>query len=437
MNTQTACPDCKKQLAIPAGFTLWCPDCEWNLQPEKDAGTAYQTVFDLYYLKFSEKLGLQLFEHLKSENLIEKNDLGKVTGLALAFSLAVLAVYLAMAGGALLILLLFWGRFFWTVLACMMLGFVFLATPKGKKAPHEPHELSSRQELPQLYTLFDQLCGVLALQPIDGIVLNHAYNAAVTVYKGKRYLHLGLSMWQMLTPEERLSLLGHELGHLRHEDPIKAKLPAWAISVLFQTGNAICPGNLGPRYEGDLFIEDRAALDLAELMLIPINWLLALIAHGFWGLGDVLLGFLWADSQRAEYRADLNSLALAPLEACLSDLEKTGLEDFLNDQARQMIIKRETGEPAQLYKQALARWENLPTYERERRRRLLKKESHRVDATHPCTSFRLEMLSHQASRVQPLTLPPIDWLALDSELAPQVEIQAGKWIDQVRAEMYA
>ena len=54
---------------------------------------------------------------------------------------------------------------------------------------------------------------------VDTIVVEPDVNAAVTTYgPRRRVLHLGLGLWAVLTPRQKVALLGHELGHFANGD---------------------------------------------------------------------------------------------------------------------------------------------------------------------------------------------------------------------------
>ncbi|PIW18043.1 hypothetical protein COW36_06470 [bacterium (Candidatus Blackallbacteria) CG17_big_fil_post_rev_8_21_14_2_50_48_46] len=401
------CPECKAPLYDHPDYTQWCPACDWNLQPDAEQNQA-QNIFEYYYLKLSEKLGLELFQVLKTQNLANITHLGKLSTGVRLFSIGVIFVYLSLILTGLFCLWLFRGQVVGSLIGLMFLGFAFLATPKRQPPPYAGQTVLDATNLPMFYSLL-QLCATALNTPQpDGVIFTPEFNASVSIYQKKRYLFIGLPLWSVLNTEEKLALLGHEIGHLAHNDPMQQRLPDFAMNILFRTGDAICPDNLAPHYEGNLFYEDKMIQSFAEILLIPFNWLLALIAHGFWGLGHLLLRWLWADSQRAEYRTDLNSLRLASLSACLTGFEKFTLEPEIHEIARQRIRKKQTEKPGSLFEETLTHWQNMPSSEHERRRRILEKEKHRVDSTHPTTAFRMEMLKFQAEYIQRQELPLIN-----------------------------
>ena len=54
---------------------------------------------------------------------------------------------------------------------------------------------------------------------MDIVVVDAQANASVThLGLRRRMLTLGLPLWEVLTPQQRIALLGHELGHFTHGD---------------------------------------------------------------------------------------------------------------------------------------------------------------------------------------------------------------------------
>ncbi|PIQ28045.1 hypothetical protein COW36_06900 [bacterium (Candidatus Blackallbacteria) CG17_big_fil_post_rev_8_21_14_2_50_48_46] len=429
------CPECNAPLYDHPDFTQWCPACDWNLQPDAEQNSA-QNIFELYYLKLSERLGLELFQALKTQNLANTMHLKKLSTGVKLFSIGVIIAYLSLIFTGIYLLWHFRGQVVGSLFGLMFLGFAFLATPKRQAPPYAGQTVLDANTLPAFFSLLKLCANVLNTPQPDGVIFTPEFNASVTVYQKKRYLSIGLPLWNVLNSEEKLALLGHEIGHLAHNDPMQQRLPEFAMNVLFQTGDALCPHSLAPHYEGKLFYEDRIALNFTEILLIPFNWLLALIAHGFWGLGHLLLRWLWADSQRAEYRTDLNSLRLASLRACLTGFEKFSLEPEIYAVARQRIRKKQTENPGSLFEETLTHWQKMPFSEHERRRRILEKEKHRVDSTHPTTALRMEMLKFQAEYIQRHDLPEINWKAIENELEPHLAQQALALLEAERSALY-
>lgn len=432
------CPQCQAHLQPIQGFVNWCSACEWNLEPGKEAMAG--DIFEAAYQGLSRRLGKALHENLKVQNLSQIPAHGKSWYLAMGFSLLVLALYSSIWLGGFWLLLTGWGQILKMLGGLVLLGFGVFAWPFSKPASFPAAEIIPRASAPQLYALLDQLCDKLNAPRLAGVVLTAHYNANIQQFgiKRRNVLYLGLPLWETLTPEERLSALGHELAHLVNGDPARSLLPFLAFTILFQTGKAICPDSLVPaplRHGRIVFVDDMAAISGARMLMIPVNLLLALIARGFWAAGHGLLGLLWAQSQRAEYRADLMGMQIAGLDPMLMTLEKLSADDLIKTIVREHVVRREA--PAGLFESLRTRWQTLPESEKERRRRLILRENHRLDATHPATAYRIEMLRAQRAHIHQHQLPGRDWKALEAELDPQRSQIALALVDRSRSSMYS
>lgn len=431
------CPECRATLPTVRGFVNWCSVCEWNLEPGKEAMA--EDIFEAAYQGLSRRLGKALHENLKGQNLSQVPAHGKFWYLAMGFSVLVLALYSTIWLGGFWLLFTAWGQLLNMLGGLLLLGFGIFAWPFSKPAPFPEAEILPRPSAPQLYALLDQLCDRLQAPRLAGVVLTTRDNASVRQFglKRRNVLYLGLPLWERLNPEERLSALGHELAHLVNGDPARSLLPMLAFTILFRTGEAVCPESLVPaplRHGRIVFVDDMAAISGARLLMIPVNLLLAGVARGFWAAGHGLLGLIWAQSQRAEYRADLLGMEFAGMEPMLTTLEKISAGDLTPATVREHVVRKEA--PGAIFEALRARWQALPENEKERRRRVMQRENHRLDATHPATAYRIEMLRTQRKHIHQHQLPGRDWKALDAELAPQRQEIAQALLDQARNELY-
>lgn len=436
--TLTACPECRTALYPEPGFVNWCTGCEWNLEPESEA--LPKDLFSALYRRLSEKGGKLLYNSLKTQNLMQAPAHDLSWWLAMALSLLVLLVYpLPWLAGAGLVIFS-GGKFFLIISGLLLLSFGYLISPERSRT-FPQQEIVPRAQLPQLYALIDQAADLLDAPRIDGLILTTEFNASVAEYgwRRRKVLFLGLTYWELLSPQERLGLLGHELGHLVNGDPLRKRLPMMALDILIRTGKAICPESMLPRdmYYGRLVIIEQAAIiSSAQFLMIPFNWLLFAIAQGFWGIAHGLMALLWAGSQRAEYRADLLGMQLSGLEAAISELEKMAAADLIRDEVRQQLVRRSKDAAETLFEQLCKRWNVLPVLERERRLRLLRRENHRLDATHPATAHRMDMLRLQSQHVRQLQISGRDWTALAHELAPFRKKIASQLLDEERSRLH-
>jgi len=101
------------------------------------------------------------------------------------------------------------------VLGIIQLFWVNFPPPRGVEV--------TRQEVPELFTLIDELTDKLKAPKFHRILLNNQQNAGVLqvprfgiLFMGwqQNYLFLGLPLMQSLSPEQFRAIVAHELGHL-------------------------------------------------------------------------------------------------------------------------------------------------------------------------------------------------------------------------------
>ncbi|XWK91394.1 MAG: M48 family metallopeptidase [Phormidium sp.] len=104
---------------------------------------------------------------------------------------------------------------FFLVLAIAQLLYAGFATPKGVEL--------TRQEVPELFAVIDELTTALKTPKFHHILLDTQLNAGVLqvprfgiLFVGwtRNYLFLGLPLMQSLSPEQFRAIIAHELGHL-------------------------------------------------------------------------------------------------------------------------------------------------------------------------------------------------------------------------------
>lgn len=434
MSTFDTCSDCGFRFEKIPGYAVWCEACHWNLTPEADRPPT--TIFEKYYEQLSERRGRALFLSLSTQDLSQ--PLPNSTGFLWAQTLAIM-VWLGYLSLGLFSLYLLWlGRIYTVALCAGLLGLgvsYFLWPWRKQEQPPEGHEPSAFPELNKLLTTIAARIGA----PVpEKIYLSEAYNASVQEMGWRRtpVLEIGLPLWEMLEEHEKIDLLAHELGHLANADPLCTRWIHPALLLLFNAGDLICPEDIFPDLlSGQWFFRSEADLfHAAQLVEIPVKMLLVCVAKMFWGLGHLLLLLVWQESQRAEYRADLFGLKLAGLSKALQGMEKMELATFFYHHAQDSLLKKKP--PQDLLIAAHQKWKQLPAKEKQRYRVLMQQEHHRIDATHPPTLFRMQMLEAQKAHFAYDPIPTPHWERLEAELAPYRLPIAEKIYDQLRDNMY-
>ncbi|MGW5329672.1 M48 family metallopeptidase [Streptomyces sp. NPDC004014] len=69
---------------------------------------------------------------------------------------------------------------------------------------------------------------------VHAVAVDGSINASVMTYgvRGRRLLVLGMPLWEVRTPEERIALLGHELAHYANGDTRNGLVVGTAVRTL-------------------------------------------------------------------------------------------------------------------------------------------------------------------------------------------------------------
>jgi heat shock protein HtpX len=199
------------------------------------------------------------------------------------------------------------------LLICFAIGF-------WPRAPRLPKHLVAvgPATAPELHALIERVAKEIGAPLPDGVYLDDTRFAAesgVTGLLRRRYLILGLRLWNALSPGQRVVLLGHELAHWVNGDPSRSWLAGSALDAVERLNAVLTPG------PARMF---RAAHDTRILEAsagtgwtgIKQNGAMVWVAELIWGaLSSVLRALLLpvrialialprGDSQQAEYFAD-------------------------------------------------------------------------------------------------------------------------------------
>ncbi|MFD7709650.1 M48 family metallopeptidase [Streptomyces sp. NPDC059786] len=360
-------------------FTVWCAACDWNVdpgRPEEKRGRLERARRELAR-RHGEKL---LAEVTAGADLRPRRDASAL--LAHAIALAVHGVTLAVVAAGVLFLVAGWG------VPAMIPGVFLLALawPLRPRLPRVPDDrpVLRRDAAPELYGLVDEIARVAGTRGVDVIAVDASVNASVTTcsLRGRRLLTLGLPLWEILSPRQRIALLGHELGHYSNGDTRHGLVVATAYRSLTTWRYYLAPiarptpvewfvnlAYLVPRtlVQGVLMLLDRATLRA---------------------------------TQRAEYLADAMAARAGSTEAAVGLMDRLLVADSVV-----VALRRETNDPRARRRDsshaawAAGMWDRLavhlrsvPEHEYTRQRRAGALRGHSVDSTHPPTHLRRECL---------------------------------------------
>ncbi|GAA3213238.1 M48 family metallopeptidase [Nonomuraea helvata] len=295
--------------------------------------------------------------------------LARIASYALACLVHFLGPAFLVAGGYLLSRMTIFAFF----LGVVALGLAWLVRPRVPRFPADVQPLT-REEAPNLYALLDRIGAGVGAPRADAVALDGTVNAAFGTYgwRRRRLVMIGYPLWLILTPQERIAVLAHEMAHSSNGDSRHGLFVGTALDSLRELR-----GVTRFDWHQDDGLDRLFAQALLVLAGLPVRALIFAL--------ELLL---YRSSQRAEYRADELGARVAGSRAMASVL------DVLTTRAPSA---RNFLEPSAVLLGASDLWDQLqasvaavPDEELERRRQAAREEKTRVDDTHPPTYLRME-----------------------------------------------
>ncbi|GGJ35883.1 M48 family metallopeptidase [Deinococcus roseus] len=329
------------------------------------------------YAVLGKKSGKQLFEkHLKQPVLKPGWSFSKMLGFFLA-GLLVFPPYGLMLVGVGLALYFHSDPAYFACAGLLALGW-YLQSPILQR----PHGVVTREQAPVLYGVLDQIARLQNTR-IDHLAVQENFNASflrVEGWHGKAVVALGYPLMSILTPEEKVAVMAHEVAHSANGDALRSGLVGMALGTL-QKWTIIW-------YRLNLPIE-------------PLIW------HG-----QLILLCFHRDSQRAEYLADDLAAAVAGSEAMVSALKKLHFAPNFHSILRAAADSSNTMHFYRAFQQHIR---HVPDSELRRIERAGLLEGSRVDDSHPPTVYRIQRLNTHF-KPSALQLTPEQTAAIDREL---------------------
>jgi Zn-dependent protease with chaperone function len=225
----------------------------------------------------------------------------------------------------------------------------------------------------------------------------------------RRALTLGLPLWHILEPQERVVVLGHEFAHYANGDTRRGLVVGTALSTLGTWFYVLRPGS--PR--------GRSMIQTFANWLITVPWLVVV------GLLALLDRLTLRASQRAEYRADALAARVGSGAAAVAAFDRLLLLDSVSQELRRQAILARTrnrgSDPkavqAGLWARLAAHARDVTEHEHERLRRVSALRGHSTDSTHPPTHLRCALLAGARDEPAAVVLTAEDAAAIDAELA--------------------
>ncbi|MFF4328993.1 M48 family metalloprotease [Streptomyces sp. NPDC001591] len=379
------CPDCGDTLVTTdERFARWCAACDWNVDPappESEPGRLAAARRRLAR-RHGEELAAAMSGGRASR---PRRDAASVLALGIALLVHGATLGLAVAGG--LLVVLGWETVVQPVGGVVLLVVAFVLRPRMHRIPQDGPVLY-RADAPRLFELIDEVAAVTGTAGVHVVVVRSDFNAAVTAYgwRQRRALFLGLGLWEVLAPQERVALLGHELGHFAHGDVRHGLLTHQALRSLALWVDTLAPSR---------------AHTVWDTLFNILGYLPRCAAYGLLALLDHLT---LRAAQRTEYEADLSAARAGSTGGAVGLMERLLLADSVQTlMRRESAAARMTGGAAgRAAREAAERgwWErvaahvsSIPAHEYERLLRVSARRGHGVDDTHPPTHLRRRCLT--------------------------------------------
>lgn len=410
------CPSCGADMGWDGEYIVWCEACEYNINPSHKQ--EYVKKLDLVYEKLGRRFGESMLQQVSERQSLRPG-----------FSFSRLAAYVLAAAVHLLSLLFLvssiyfitqWQESIWfAVLGLFLLALSWVTRPRFGKLDKSV-QIASREELHELYNVVDKLCETAGVRPIDGIIIDHRFNASVRTVgvRGKRILTIGLPLFTILPKDERMALLGHEIGHFANNDVARTIFVGGAIGTLATWYDLLDVQHVD-EIEGIFGIV--SGFFMKGLALIPFG-LLMLIIH-----------LLWHDSQRAEYFADLVGAELSGTKSSISLMEKIQFDEIFYHVVRKTAVTNSSSSLLDLFRKKV---EELPSKEFRRLKRVSELELSKLNYTHPPNAYRIQFLNSQNFYSSRVSLTVEQNKKIDRELAKHEERVQDILVGEYLASLY-
>ncbi|MCX5142423.1 MULTISPECIES: M48 family metallopeptidase [unclassified Streptomyces] len=328
--------------------------------------------------------------------------------LALALALAVHGVTAALLVGGLLLVTLGWGSGL-PFLGALCLVTAWVLRPRFARLP-EDEPVLRRADAPELFALIDEIAGTVGTTGVHAVSVTGEFNASVSTYglRRRRVLSIGLGLWETLGAEQRIALLGHELGHYANGDTRHGLIIGNACRSLDTWRYLLAPA------------EHPTPLEAV------INALYLLPRSAVTGVLMVLDHLTLRAAQRGEYLADSFAARCGSTEAAVGLMDRLLVADSVAAKLLResnSLRTRRGGTAAGgevwsgLWERLAAHMDTIPESEHERQRRCSALRGHSVDATHPPTHLRRTRLLTAAVLPAAVTMDTARRTALQDELS--------------------
>ncbi|WP_432824316.1 M48 family metallopeptidase [Dactylosporangium sp. CA-092794] len=284
------------------------------------------------------------------------------------------------------------------LLGLIVIGVAVELRPRFGRVPKYATEVTPA-EAPELHALVAQVASAVGAQPPAIYVEEDVFNASADSYglRRRRVLVLGLPLWNALSRQQRVALLGHELGHFVNGDPRRGLVVQPAFTALHRLSILLRPA-------GDHGLWARLILGALTAVLRAVLLLPRLALQ--------ILAF--RDGQRAEYRADRLAATAAGRAATVELLDLLTVLDSVA-----MLVKRDAraGRPVTAWPATTAGLLTEIRPQLTARREAELRDQLSLFDSHPPNGLRAQLVQAQANESAAVVLNEAANARIDQELA--------------------
>jgi Zn-dependent protease with chaperone function len=407
--SSSTCEKCASNLITERTAAPWCAHCEWQL----DTFDAKRRPRELTW-KWQDRVAFRMAYRLNAAQFTSlvgrpvhrpKWDLARATLAAISVVMLALIAALLWAGVDLL-----WHPTFGPqiLIGIVLVLFAIELRPRLGRLPKRATPVN-RKDAPELHRLIDDVSAALGARPPHIVLLTSDFNASAGAigWRRRRVLRIGLPLWAALTPQQRVAILGHELGHFVNGDARRGPLTSLAFTTFARLAHLTVPARA--RFQGGSPSAALAGLlyPVFYVIFVCLNVVIAWINVGITCIG-------LRSTQRAEYYADAVGARLAGTTAMVETLDSLVVADSIARMV-QRAARRSADPDRWLAAANETRDELRPRL--PRLRQLSIRESASLFASHPPNGMRARMLESRPYEVGSLVLSSATAARIDNEIA--------------------
>ena len=286
---------CAQPLVVD-GWPSWCDSCGWGIAapPQELPTTRLAQIVRLAGARSGAREEQRV---LTVKELRPRLTRAKLAAFAIALLVHLTALLFAVAG--VVLILEAYDNPFADLAGFILIVTAWLMRPRFASLDKDAIVVAA-DAAPELHRALGVVAGALAVRAPDIVVIDASWNAAIgkVGWRQQNVLLIGLPLLTALAPAERVSLIAHELGHIRNGDVRRGLVVGTALNGLVELYSLLQP--------------ERGAM----------SWMVNIF---FWPLSRPVLGLLYLelhlllrDSRRAEYLADAREAEVAGTAAAVS-----------------------------------------------------------------------------------------------------------------------